>query len=382
MSKFKVGDKVRVLDGSKIKDYTANWFALAMEKYVGQVHEICDVFTHYSNRTAYKLKDCGGYTFDERGLEPACKFKVGDKVIGNEHADDIYSVTGKGWVGIVTENDPKKCNTGDDIRVRAIDEPDGTNFSVESVYFDLYGEPTTQKIVITTDGKTTTSVLYDGKKRIKDAKAICAPTDTFDFNYGASLALDRLTGFVRGSVDCTLEENSDWDKFIGGEIVFEMTKDKYDAFLKEVEKRFPKLRWSGSEKPTDWKPSIEKCYFRVNDEANLCWGTNADIESIQWTPDGLDWNKFAHGELRVKVGKEKFDEFMKLCEEKNFRWANNKFATAINPWKLYDNMPHFLKTFVNLAGDMPHEHIWISVEDEVLKFGTKSDEDIDEYEFV
>lgn len=48
------------------------------------------------------------------------------------------------------------------------------------------------KIVITTDGKTTTAKLYDGKKFIKTATAKCSPEDEFDFRIGAELAVERL----------------------------------------------------------------------------------------------------------------------------------------------------------------------------------------------
>ncbi len=50
------------------------------------------------------------------------------------------------------------------------------------------------KIVITTDGKTTTAKMYDGKKLVKSAKTDCHPDDEFDFIIGASIALERLTG--------------------------------------------------------------------------------------------------------------------------------------------------------------------------------------------
>lgn len=49
-----------------------------------------------------------------------------------------------------------------------------------------------QKIVITTDGKTTLARLFDGKKMVKRAEAKCAPSDTFNFNTGANLAFNRL----------------------------------------------------------------------------------------------------------------------------------------------------------------------------------------------
>lgn len=49
-----------------------------------------------------------------------------------------------------------------------------------------------EKIIITTDGKTTTATKYfaDGKK--VSATANCSPEDTFDFNVGAKLAMERL----------------------------------------------------------------------------------------------------------------------------------------------------------------------------------------------
>lgn len=50
------------------------------------------------------------------------------------------------------------------------------------------------KVVITTDGKTTTAKMYEGKKALKTAKSQCSPKDTFDFSVGAKLALERVIG--------------------------------------------------------------------------------------------------------------------------------------------------------------------------------------------
>lgn len=141
MSKFKVGDKVRILDGSKIKDYAGGWSSEMMSKFVGDVYAIRHVLEHPSkNITGYML-DCGFLDsfimWDERGFELA-------------------------------------------------DEE--------------------QKIVITTDDKkTTTAVLYNGKQRIKEASSKCAPGDKFDFNIGAAIALERLTGCIYGQLESTLE---------------------------------------------------------------------------------------------------------------------------------------------------------------------------------
>lgn len=49
------------------------------------------------------------------------------------------------------------------------------------------------KVVINTDGKTTTAKMYEGKKVLKTAKSQCSPEDTFDFAVGAKLALERVT---------------------------------------------------------------------------------------------------------------------------------------------------------------------------------------------
>lgn len=68
-----------------------------------------------------------------------------------------------------------------------------------------------QKIIITTDGTTTTAMLKDGKQTVKTATAKCGPSDEFNFQTGAKIALDRLFGagekkpepeFYSGKVVC------------------------------------------------------------------------------------------------------------------------------------------------------------------------------------
>ena len=56
------------------------------------------------------------------------------------------------------------------------------------------------KIVITTDGKTTTAKLYENNKVIKTATANCSPEDEFDFKVGAELAVNRLISKPCGTV--------------------------------------------------------------------------------------------------------------------------------------------------------------------------------------
>lgn len=60
---------------------------------------------------------------------------------------------------------------------------------------EMFSGPATSlpKVVITTDGKTTTAKMYERKKVLKTAKSQCSPEDTFDFAVGAKLALERVT---------------------------------------------------------------------------------------------------------------------------------------------------------------------------------------------
>lgn len=66
--KYKVGDRVKILDGSRIRDYTASW-ARDMGKYVGKTTMVL-ARKLWKGRASYNLAGAGGYIFDERGLAP------------------------------------------------------------------------------------------------------------------------------------------------------------------------------------------------------------------------------------------------------------------------------------------------------------------------
>lgn len=221
-------------------------------------------------------------------------FKVGDKVIAKKNAP--YVITTNGWTGEVVE-----VENNEFIYVTDNKNIGSRGTCVESKYFELVPQP---KIIITTDGNVTTAKLYEGKRVTKIAKAICSPEDKFDFNYGASLALDRLTGFIRGSIESTLD-----------------TK--------------------------------------------------------------LDWNKFCHRKLQVKVNKEKFDDFMKQCEERHFNWENHTLATKFNPWEVFESFPEVVKLIICAVNDDPKEFIWVSInENASLIWCSYKEEDLEEYEFI
>lgn len=152
-ARFKKGDKVRILDGSKIADYTCNWVDV-MKMYVGKEATIASVCKHsITGKTYYCLKE-NIFHWDERSLKlidknetiviyrdgqtvvalnkatkekatAKCapddkfdfetgaklafkrlmpdKFKVGDRVIGNKSANKYYRITKEGYRGRVDE---------------------------------------------------------------------------------------------------------------------------------------------------------------------------------------------------------------------------------------------------------------------------------------
>ena len=176
MAKFKVGDKVCILDGSKIEDYAGNWID-EMKCFIGMIDTIDSVLIR-EGKPVYGLKH-HLYVWDERGLELVRenKFKVGDIVIGNDK--NPYSVTAKGIKCEVV----KVCDKHY-IRVRVLDHLE--DFLVCSVYFDLMQS---DEITITRYGN---KVVAKYGKKVSIAK--CSPEDEFDFATGARLAFERLMG--------------------------------------------------------------------------------------------------------------------------------------------------------------------------------------------
>lgn len=123
--------------------------------------------------------------------EKTTEFKVGDRV---RLVKDYDSAAKAGMAGILA------VKKGHSLGVR-FDRPFERGHSLSGNCEAGYGYWVTHdclelisnnKIIITTDGKTTTARLYDGKNVIKTAKAECSPEDDFFFEVGAKLAFDRL----------------------------------------------------------------------------------------------------------------------------------------------------------------------------------------------
>ena len=180
--KFKPGDKVRIkatLEGGT--HYGGLYFNNRMKQFRGKVYTIKKVV--YENK--YQLDDeRNDWIYNDAMLEPVDNLKVGDKVIGNDEASEHYGITKKGYIGKVT----KVC--GNNIELNGL-------YIVRPECFDLYIETQPKqpnKIVITTDGKTTTAKMYLDEKLIDEKTAKCSPDDKFDFKVGARIAFDRLVG--------------------------------------------------------------------------------------------------------------------------------------------------------------------------------------------
>lgn len=124
------------------------------------------------------------------------KFKVGDKVRVKADAGGI------GFTPEMSEFVGKVCT------VKEVAQIPNFNYTlVEATCTFLSGghwwwredwlEPvknTTKKLIVTTDGETTTAKLIDGKQTIKTATAKCSKDDEFCFETGAQIAVDRLLG--------------------------------------------------------------------------------------------------------------------------------------------------------------------------------------------
>lgn len=310
MAKFKIGDKVRILDGSKIENYTGSWASRgSMDSYIGTIQTISDIDKQWSGgRVSYDMKGID-YAWDERGLELVTekkqpKFKVGNIVIGNKKANR-YGITREGWIGTITRvNDnviwvagPELC--GHDGR------------PVNSECFDLVMN-NWQKIVITTDGRVTKATMYEGKQKIGVATSTCHPSDEFDFNKGAAIALERLTGQKYGkhadAVYIDEVKHFDWDGFKAGKFNVVTNRGNIDRFLEECEAHG--INWPRN-KATEWNPikrmdaamdaapdfiramlkatlefeSNDKCEFKVTD-GNLGYSFSIDTTEKTVIYDG------------------------------------------------------------------------------------------------
>lgn len=123
------------------------------------------------------------------------KFKVGDRVrVIRQFAYNTYIIGKIGTIRIIANNGEIGIEFDEYIHGHDLHVLGKCKYGYGWYCPDDILEPVhdNSKIVITTDGKTTTAKMYDGKKFIKSAKAVCSPDDEFNFERGAGIAISRL----------------------------------------------------------------------------------------------------------------------------------------------------------------------------------------------
>lgn len=164
------------------------------------------------------------------------KFKIGDRVKAVNECDENHKIVGKIGTVIAIE----------DFGTSAIgvEFDDKVGFGTHTCHGkgknyhcwwcpDYILEPVpvvNEKIVIITDGKTTTAKIYAGKSVIKTATAKCSPDDKFDFVTGAKIAFERLTGKYS-------EKSFDWDAFKREKTIVKVTNNNWREFVLEAKKQ-------------------------------------------------------------------------------------------------------------------------------------------------
>lgn len=264
MSKYKVGDKVRIV--SEWNEKTMEAAFGSMDKWLGKVMTIREVWTDYG-RAVYKME---------------------------EDKNDVTN----GWVW------NEACIAG------------------------LANE---KKIVITTDGKTTTAKMYDGKSCIKVSEARCCPSDTFDFQTGAEIAFDRI-----------FEKSGFWGEFKAGKLCVKVDEENMPEFLKSCE--IHGIKWITGKNATEINPFKELvrifgfpvyekyAYLFVADGGMVHFERNAKgLKEVEFSPEQFDWDAFKSHKLAVEVTKENIESFLSEAEKHGCKWRCGKKPTELNP---------------------------------------------------
>ena len=116
MSKFKIGDRVRILDGRNNLNNHVGW-AEEMDEYIGTVHTVERVFSYsyVLSNTAYRfveewLAPAGEFTKDDFREFDAVEFRDGEKVLITMSI--VFGRLGIGGFSVDTWDDDLKDNTG------------------------------------------------------------------------------------------------------------------------------------------------------------------------------------------------------------------------------------------------------------------------------
>lgn len=253
MSKYKVGDKVRIVSEWGEGCYQNN--AGEMDKWLGKTMTIRKVTPnnyYLMEEDNAERSGTGWCWFDDCIVGLANKFNVGERYKVGDHSEyeagNIIEITGvKGHIVYykAIKGKPGPC-----------DERFHENSIFAKNLIPLTEQnDSTKKIVITTNGKTTTAKMYDGKSCIKVSESRCCPSDAFDFQTGAEIAFNRLFGEPKNEFD--------WNAFKSQNLAVVVTRETIKSFLSEAENHG--CVWRSGLKPTKWNPAeehgLEKTYL-------------------------------------------------------------------------------------------------------------------------
>ena len=256
MSKYKVGDKVRIV--SEWNEKTMEAAFGSMDKWLGKVMTIRQI-DNTLGKFVYKMEEdknegASGWAWNEACIAGlANKFNVGERYKvdcdGIPEAGNIIEITGIGKGYRIYYKTIKGKHD------RYYDKFDERSDFANSLIPVTEQNDSTKKIVITTDGKTTTAKMYDGKSCIKVSKARCCPSDAFDFQTGAEITFNRLFGEPKNAFD--------WNAFKSQNLAVCVTRETIKSFLSEAENHG--CVWRSGMKPTEWNPAegfkLEKIYL-------------------------------------------------------------------------------------------------------------------------
>lgn len=129
-----------------------------------------------------KVRLIKDYGYVKKGKEGIIRALPGNNGAASTFYKNFYSVEFPDWKNAVDGH-----NCGGTV-------PSRNGLWIHPEYLEPIKSASAEKIVIISDGKTTTAKIYNGKEIVTTAEAKCSPDDEFDFAVGAKLAFERLMG--------------------------------------------------------------------------------------------------------------------------------------------------------------------------------------------
>lgn len=268
------------------------------------------------------------------------KIEVGKKyrVTHGEREGDVIEVVGLDNTWESTRYDYETIRA----RKKAYD------WFVEGSTFSRWLEPIEEtKVVILRNGNTVTATQYvDGEKR-GTGVAKCCPEDTFDFAFGAKLALERLFTESNG----VAKTRFDWFTFGDGKISVQVNRETIDDFLQHCEEKG--FFWRCGKPATKFNPFViyddscedvqklirlTNCEPKENiwisvDEGKLRFETDVPESEIFVWAKLFDWEAFKNAKLTVRLTKENEKSFLKAAENNGCMWRAGQKPTKWAPGK-------------------------------------------------